>query len=221
MYRNSVMDIRSEFRRKKREHDFRGNGTIEIQACSFKADQPTIFGERNEKYVAAEIDWYESCDRRVEKLYEIYGKTVQIWDSVKDEHGCVNSQYGYRIYEQTQQYQSVLDELARYRKTRQAVMYYVPLEIHEIAGKDHICTTSVQYFLNNRIDRPPMLNAVVNMRSNDAIFGYANDFAWQHHVLVKLSADLCFRKDFDCVPGGIYWNAGSFHIYERHYDLIK
>ena len=100
-------------------------------------------------------------------------------------------------------------------------MYYVPLEIHEIAGKDHICTTSVQYFLNNRIDRPPMLNAVVNMRSNDAIYGYANDFAWQHHVLVKLSADLCFRKDFDCVPGGIYWNAGSFHIYERHYDLIK
>ena len=72
MYRNSVMDIRSEFRRKKREHDFRGNGTIEIQACSFKADQPTIFGERNEKYVAAEIDWYESCDRRVEKLYDLW-----------------------------------------------------------------------------------------------------------------------------------------------------
>ena len=49
MYRNTVMDIRSEFRRKKREEDFGGNGTIEIQACSFKADQPTIFGERNEK----------------------------------------------------------------------------------------------------------------------------------------------------------------------------
>ena len=52
------------------------------------------------------------------------------------------------------------------------------------------------------------------MRSNDAIFGYPNDLAWQRHVLDELSDDL------DVHPGEIIWNVGSLHIYERHYDMI-
>ena len=57
------------------------------------------------------------------------------------------------------------------------------------------------------------------MRSNDAIFGFINDFAWQRHVLVELAEDLSHAHQ-RIIPGSITWNAGSLHIYDRHYDLI-
>jgi thymidylate synthase len=58
------------------------------------------------------------------------------------------------------------------------------------------------------------LNAVVQMRSNDVVFGYRNDYAWQKHVLQKLA------KDLGVVEGDIYWNAGSLHVYERHFNMV-
>jgi thymidylate synthase len=52
------------------------------------------------------------------------------------------------------------------------------------------------------------------MRSNDAIFGYKNDKAWQQHVLDKMANQL------DIESGEIIWQVGSLHIYERHFGLI-
>ena len=51
--------------------------------------------------------------------------------------------------------------------------------------KDFMCTTHVQYFINGNL-----LDASVYMRSNDAVFGYINDLAWQRYVLMKLALDL-------------------------------
>jgi len=75
---------------------------------------------------------------------------------------------------------------------------------------DFMCTNAVQYTI-----RDNRLNAVVQMRSNDVVFGYRNDFAWQQHVLNYLSEDLSID------PGTIYWNAGSLHVYERHFNMVK
>ena len=52
------------------------------------------------------------------------------------------------------------------------------------------------------------------MRSNDAIFGFKNDYAWQYHVQTKLAQEL------GLVRGTIHWNAGSLHVYERHFYLV-
>jgi thymidylate synthase len=52
------------------------------------------------------------------------------------------------------------------------------------------------------------------MRSNDAIFGFKNDRAWQHHVLTKLAADL------NVEVGNITWQVGSLHVYARHFFLV-
>jgi thymidylate synthase len=74
---------------------------------------------------------------------------------------------------------------------------------------DFMCTNDVQYMIRNGA-----LQAVVQMRSNDAVFGYKNDRAWQLHVLTKLANDLQ-------VPvGHLYWNVGSLHVYSRHYHLV-
>jgi thymidylate synthase len=53
------------------------------------------------------------------------------------------------------------------------------------------------------------------MRSNDAVFGYKNDWAWQKHVLDSLC------KELNVPAGQIYWNVSSLHIYERHFGLLK
>ena len=75
---------------------------------------------------------------------------------------------------------------------------------------DFMCTNTVQYFLRNG-----RLDALVQMRSNDVVFGYKNDFAWQDYVLNNLCQDLGVDK------GTITWSVGSLHVYERHFHLIS
>jgi thymidylate synthase len=53
------------------------------------------------------------------------------------------------------------------------------------------------------------------MRSNDVVFGYRNDFAFQIHVLNMLAEDLGLRV------GDVHWNVGSLHVYERHFEMVK
>jgi len=59
----------------------------------------------------------------------------------------------------------------------------------------------------------------IYMRSNDAIFGYMNDVAWQRFVLNELCEELSHAHD-NIKPGDIHWHASSIHVYERHWDLI-
>ena len=59
------------------------------------------------------------------------------------------------------------------------------------------------------------LQAVVQMRSNDVVFGYKNDYAWQQNVLESLSQDLGID------PGFITWQVQNLHVYERHFHLVE
>ena len=227
MKANTVNDIRKEFIRRKKEGIYRGN-TIDIQNAQFIVTAPTIFGERNEEYIAAEIEWYESESLNVGDLFDIYDKPVKIWKDCADYFGNINSNYGWCVFskENKNQYSQVMHKLARDNDTRQAVMIYTRPDMHydwNYRGRsDFMCTNTVQYFLNKRNDGfPPYLDVTVNMRSNDAIFGFINDLAWQQHVLEQLSWDMLETYDVDSVPGQITWNVGSLHIYDRHYDLIR
>lgn len=82
---------------------------------------------------------------------------------------------------------------------------------------DFVCTNAVNYFI-----RDNKLHAVVQMRSNDVVFGYRNDVAWQRHVQRRLADDLIDASDtfFDLKPGSIIWNAASLHVYPRHFGLV-
>ena len=117
------------------------------------------------------------------------------------------------------QYSHVLNELWDNPNSRRAVMIYTRPDMHTTAFQDgmndFMCTTHVQYFINGN-----QLDASVYMRSNDAIFGFINDLAWQQKVLKMLAKDLTHHSR-PMKTGKIIWNAGSLHIYERHWDLIK
>lgn len=222
LYHNSVNNIRNEFSRKLREFEFvtdkSGVKTIEIIGASFWANRnETIFGDVNEDYVARELEWYKSQSLFVK---DIPGKTPTIWEQVADKEGKINSNYGYLIwsFENWNQYASAFEELKKNPDSRRAIMIYtrpsMQVDYNKNGMSDFICTNTVQYFIRNDINGTPVLRAIVNMRSNDAIFGYRNDFAWQKYVLEKLASDL------DIPVGGIQWNAGSLHIYERHFYLV-
>jgi len=219
----TIKDIRSYFisalENEEYVEDKTGVKTLDLVGASFLADAPAIFGTPNEEYISREIAWYESQSLNVD---DIPGETPAIWKSISSDSGQINSNYGYLINsdENFNQYQKVLTQLLADRQTRRAVMIYQRPTMHTDFSangmSDFICTNAVQYLI-----RGNQVNAVVQMRSNDVIFGYRNDYAWQLHVLQNLVADINRLGEADYKVGDITWQVGSLHVYERHFKFVK
>jgi thymidylate synthase len=201
--------------------DKTGVSTLELVGASFCADEPSIFGDVNDDYVERELEWYLSQSLYVK---DIPGKVPKIWQDVASRDGKINSNYGYLVFnsENFAQYENVLMELSRSPNSRRAVMIYTRPTMHSnwcVDGmSDFVCTNAVQYMI-----RDGALQVVVQMRSNDVVYGYRNDYAWQKYVQNKLVYDYnCGTKKADkIVAGDITWQVGSLHVYERHYSLIE
>lgn len=216
IHKNYVNSVREEFSYLLKNEIFQvdknGGKMLEIRSATFIADERSIFGEVNQSYVDREIAWYES---RSTNVNDIPGGPPEIWKSVADPDGLINSNYGYRIYDGStgDQFGHVVKELRNNPDSRRAVMIYTHPWIwttYNWNGRsDFICTNAVQYF-----NRYGNISADVQMRSNDAVFGYKNDLAWQKHVLAKVAAEL------KAGLGSISWHAGSLHVYERHFYLV-
>lgn len=215
----TVSDIRQYFVDELHDEAFTedrtGQKTIELLGASFLADEPAIFGTPSEKYIDAEIDWYSSGSTNINDIHPDK-EPPAAWVYAANEHGEINSNYGHLIWSSKyhDQYQNVLDELISNPDSRRASMIYtrpsIWSEYDENGKNDFICTNAVTYYIRN-----DELQAVVQMRSNDVVFGYKNDFAWQQNVLESLSQDL------DIEPGFIQWQVQNMHVYERHFDLVK
>ena len=216
LHLNYVKNIREEFKYLRDNElyitDKSGVKMLEIRSAAFVADEPAIFGKVNHDYVARELAWYESMSLNVN---DIPGGPPAIWKQVADKEGFINSNYGWCIWSPMNgsQYDNVIDELKKNPDSRRAVMIYTRPSMwnkYNINGmSDFMCINAVQY-----INRYGKLFAIVQMRSNDVVFGYKNDYAWQSYVLDKLCDELNLMR------GDIYWNAGSLHVYERHFDLV-
>jgi len=217
MFENTVVNVRNLFKSKYLKEDFvvdkTGVKMLEIPGFSFIADEGWILRQANEDYIKREIAWYNSKSLNV---YDIEPPVPAIWKSVADKDGFINSNYGWCIFseENGNQYTNALQELKAHPFSRRAIMIYNRPNMWEDYNKngrsDFMCTNAVQYlFRNNK------LHAFVQMRSNDAVFGYNNDWSWQRYVLFKLAHDLGVEM------GDIYWNAGSLHVYERHFKFVQ
>ena len=217
-----VNDIRKEFQSLYRENEFvldkSGVQLVEIINASFIADEPFIFHQVNHEYVERELKWYRSMSLNVN---DIPGGPPTIWQQVADRNGYINSNYGWCIYSEENGYQfmKVVEELCNSPLSRRAVMIYNRPSMHTDFCKngmsDFMCTNAVQYFI-----RGGKLHACVYMRSNDAIFGYRNDYAWQKYVLGQVLEAINGKRNTVYAEGDIYWNVGSLHIYSRHFKHI-
>lgn len=218
-----VSNIRNIFKEKLKMGDFvtdkTGVKTVEIINAAFFANEPSIFGTVNHDYVERELEWYKSMSLNVN---DIPGGPPEIWKMVANPNGYINSNYGWCIYSQQNgnQYENVLNELIKNPLSRRATMIYNRPTMHEDYNKggmsDFMCTNAVQYLIRNN-----KVNALVYMRSNDAVFGYKNDYAWQKHVLEQLVTDLRNEWLETLEIGDIYWNVASLHVYERHFKFIN
>lgn len=218
----NVEYVRHQFIKCLQEEDFvidkSGVKTIELINAVFHADEKAIFGTPNQDYIDRELAWYKSMSRNVN---DIPGGTPAIWKQVASKDGFINSNYGWCIYSEENGYQfaNVLEELVKNPFSRRANMIYTRPNMHTDYNKngmsDFICTNNVQYFL-----RDGQLHACVYMRSNDAIFGYKNDYAWQRFVQEQLLIGINNRLSSAYGMGSLLWNVGSLHVYERHFDLV-
>jgi thymidylate synthase len=215
-------DIRDQFielySKKEYVTDKTGVKTLEIVGASFTADEVSIFGTPNEEYIKREIDWYLSESLYV---YDIPEKTPEIWKQISSTKGKINSNYGQLIFskENHKQYNHVCQQLLCDPNSRRAVMIYQRPTMHNdfnVDGmSDFICTNAVQYMV-----RDNSVHGVVQMRSNDVVFGYRNDYAWQKFVLDRLVKDLNDFGENTYSAGDITWQVGSLHVYERHFKFI-
>lgn len=221
-----VRDIRRYFIDKLNDEDYTidktGQKTIEMIGASFLADEPAIFGTPNQEYIDREIDWYCSGSTNINDIYGEEREPPEAWKYAANKHGEINSNYGRLIFDDIyyRQYENVLNELADSNDTtRRATMVYnrpsIWTEFQDGGKNDFICTNAVTYYI-----RDDKLQAVVQMRSNDVVFGYKNDYAWQRYVMGLICQDLGGNNS-KLKPGLLIWQVQNLHVYERHFHLVN
>ena len=217
----TVQDVRDYFVAGKQRSmhmttDKTGVKCIELIGASFLANEPAIFGTPNAEYINKEIDWYKSQSLNINDIYGKGKPAPAAWQYAASGDGMINSNYGYLIWsdDNGNQYDNCLEELKDNPESRRAMMIYQRPNIwneYDLLGmSDFICTNSVAYYI-----RDGKLHCSVSMRSNDVVYGYKNDYAWQQFVLTKLADDLGIET------GKMIWQVQNLHVYEKHFDLIK
>jgi thymidylate synthase len=205
--------------------DKTGSKVVEIIGC--KIDklnplQPNLnFNEIRktpEKYVDKELKWYLSQSLSIIN----YVDDIKIWNDVctKDDKKEINSNYGWCIFSKDNynQYEFSLNELLNNRESRRACMIYnrpsMVLDYNRNGMSDFCCTFNTQQFIRNN-----KFIYIVNMRSNDFKSGFFSDFPW-HCYVYNLMYDKLKEKYDTLEIGEIIWEANSFHIYERDFEMI-
>jgi thymidylate synthase len=220
-----VQDIRNFFINEKVNSRFvidrSGQKVIEMIGASFIANEASIYGIPNEEYIQRELEWYDSQSTNIFDINK-GGEPPAAWKYAANSAGEINSNYGYIIYSSKfhGQYECVLEELIRNPDGRRATMIYnrpsIWAEYNEDGKNDFICTNAVAYYIRNST-----LHSVVQMRSNDVVFGYKNDYAWQREVMSRICLDYYSETGSHIVPGTMHWQVQNLHVYERHFHLVN
>lgn len=194
----------------------RGQRILEIENYAFKLspyNRFANFGERklSIKYLAAEFLWYLNGDRNDESIIRV----AKFWEQIKNQNPpYFHSNYGYYIFRE-RQFEHCYQALIADRDTRQACIIINNAQVMMSNSKDKICT----YALSFRI-REGRLNMTVRMRSNDFILGTQND-VFQFSIIHEMLLEALKDKYLDLQLGQYYHSADSFHIYEKHWEMME
>jgi thymidylate synthase len=168
------------------------------------------------KYIAAELVWYYLGRNDVAFI----SKWAKFWEQIQNDDGTANSAYGNLIFKMKNQhglsqYQWAIQSLIKDPYTRQAVMHF-NMPIHQYFGnKDFVCTMNVNVHI-----RENKLHLKLNIRSNDAVWGTPTDAAFFCSLQMQMLNHL--REVYPTLELGTYTHvADSYHVYDRHYDLVN
>lgn len=168
------------------------------------------------KYIAAEFLWYYAGRNDVQFI----SKYAKFWEQIQNSNGTANSAYGNLIFKPksiggSTQYEWAISSLAKDKDSRQAILHFNTPDHQYTGNKDFVCTMyGIFHIRHNR------LNFSVYMRSNDAVWGTPTDVAFFCSLQMQALAHL---KEFypDLTLGTYTHHANSYHIYDRHYDLVE
>ena len=198
-----------------RNYGVRVGNTIEVMNTSMTLEDPESleitcpYRKFSMDYALTEFMFYLGNDRGVGSMPEF----AKIWGDIQDESGEIESNYGCYIF--GHMWLNTLMELVGNHETRRAV---IPILSQEHIGKndkDYPCTSNVQFYI-----RDGKLSLSWNMRSQDAIFGMANDF-FAAGMFLQMMLNHLNRYDDSIKLGTVTFNVVSYHIYERHFELLK
>lgn len=201
----------------------RGFSTKEILDVNIRFTRPwhnMVTGPLATKrdYLLIEHEWYESGS-----LKPPVG--VKQWAAVVNEKGQVASNYGRSLWKwQTPdgtrgQLRWAVREILKDPDTRRAVVTFNETQHRKHGIKDFPCTMYAQFFLRNR-----QLEMHVHMRSNDLVWGFRNDFPFFSNVQQWVARELDRQIGSRCksiYAGALIHNAGSMHVYERHWKALQ
>lgn len=190
--------------------------TVEVMNQTMVLTDPTAIIIHNPHrkfklpYAVAELLFYLGADRRVGAM----GKLASIWDQIKDENGEIESNYGTYLFNEN--WKKTAAELVSNNDSRRAI---IPIFDKEHIGKnekDYPCTGFVQFTI-----REGKLSLHWHMRSQDAIFGMANDFFAAAVILQLMRNEINEINAGNIIElGSVVFQVSSLHIYERHYALM-
>ncbi len=193
----------------------RGQKVLEIENYSYELS-PYVrfqnFKSRNLKlsYIKSEFLWYLKGDKYDTSIVE----KAKMWKELVNSDGSINSNYGAYIFTNGQ-FDSVVKTLLDDKDSRRGSIMILS-DSHLLSEtKDVPCT----YALNFRI-RDDKLNMTVRMRSQDCVFGMAND-APAFSFIQEMMLNVLKQKYTDLVCGNYHHSADSFHVYERHFEMME
>ncbi len=160
------------------------------------------------KYIKREMAWYLRGDRFDTSIT----KHASIWKTLVNDDGSINSNYGQYIIPNFKRCANTLiDDVF----SRRAIIMIGNNDNFNSTTKDYCCTLSMTFCI-----RKNKLNMTVKMRSNDAVFGLANDvatFSFFHEMMYVYLRD---SKYNDLKLGTYTHQADSMHVYERHFKML-
>lgn len=169
------------------------------------------------KYISAELLWYFMGHNDL-KFIQQYAK---FWQQIANSDGTVNSAYGNLLFKEVNQHglnqwQWAYQSLVNDKDTRQAIMMFNKPSYQYRGNKDFICTLNGAFNI-----RDNKLNFTVQMRSNDAILGTPTDIPFFCLLQQQMWKLLKENKYSNLKLGSFTLLDNSYHIYERHFDLVN
>lgn len=165
----------------------------------------TLWRKWQKSYAELEWKWYLSKDRNPKMVAE----RAQLWLSMQNENGDVNSNYGWQ-WNRNGQIDYVISELRRDPSSRRAVITIYDGKENLEYKKDTPCTCTIHFYYDNL-----KLCMTVHMRSNDLVYGFCND----QYCFSKLQ--IMVAKKLSVRVGYYHHIANDLHIYEKHFNLKK
>lgn len=188
----------------------RGLEIRETISGSYKVPMPAYIDlkdrEVNIGFMFIEAAWIVSGSNRLSMIKPY----MKMYENFSDDGVFLGGAYGPKIIDQLGY---VVNALVGDRDSRQAVLNI--WRERPGSSKDVPCTTQMQFLI-----RDGKLNSVTTMRSQDIILGFTYD-VFTFSMVAKAVQLLLRAKSVDVELGDLFVNAGSLHIYKKHYKKAE